>query len=160
MNSQLKALFSTVFHTIGALAIVLIIAGAVLPTALAAQALTVRLLNAKTGRAIGNKKVTVKWADGSKSLEILVDSNGLGKIEIPTATREFFMMEGPRIGNEPDRVAYIDCNEPSMALIQTAQVLEKGIAPGNRCGHQSVLPRPGEIIFWALPTPWWKPDLQ
>jgi hypothetical protein len=160
MNSQIKVRSAAVFHTIGALAIVLILAGAVSPTALAAQALTVRLLNAKNGKAIGNKKVTVKWADGSKSLEILVDNNGLGRIEIPAATREFFMMEGPRIGNEPNRVAYIDCNEPSMGLIQTAQALEKGIVPRNRCGHQSVLPRPGVIIFWAFSTPWWKPDLQ
>jgi hypothetical protein len=160
MSSQLKAFPTTVLNALGVLAIFLIIAVAVVPTPLAAQTFTVRLLNAKTGKAIGNKKVTVKWADGTKSLEIMVDSNGLGRIDLSTATRDFFMMEGPRIGNEPDRVAYIDCNEPSMALIQTAQVLKKGFVPGNRCGHPDVPQRPGEIIFWALPKPWWKPDFQ
>jgi hypothetical protein len=160
LRTQYNA-FSTVrLADVLALAIILLIFGMSVSTSLAAQKFTVRLLNAKTGMAMGNKKVTVKWVDGFKSLEILVDSKGIGRIELPSATREFFMMEGPRIGNEPDRVAYIDCNEHSMAPIQTAQVLEKGIVPGNRCGHQNVLPRPGEIIFWALPTPWWKPDLQ
>lgn len=126
----------------------------------AAQTFTVRLLNAKTGKAMGNKKVTVEWVEGLKSSEILVDSKGAGKIEIPPATREFLMTTGPRIGNEPYRLAYINCNEPSMALIQITQVLEEGVVPGDGCGNQSVPLRPGEIIFWALPLPWWEPDFQ
>lgn len=125
-----------------------------------AQTITVRLLNAKTGEAIGKKNVTVKWTDGSKSSEILLDNKGQGNFQIPSGRREFFLMAGPRSGNEPYRVAYIDCNEPAVAAIQVAQVLEKGFAPRNNCGHQSFVSRPGEIIFWALPLPWWKPDFQ
>ncbi len=125
-----------------------------------AQTITVRLLNAKTGEAIGNKNVTVKWTNGAKSSEILLDNNGQGNFQIPTGSREFFMIGGPRFGNEPYRVAYIECNEPAMTAIQVAQVLEKGFAPHNNCGHQSLVSRPGEIIFWALPLPWWRPDFQ
>jgi hypothetical protein len=145
---------------VGALLISLLIGGAVLSAPSVSQKFTIRVLNAKTGKAIGNKKVTVKWADGVKSIEVLLDNNGRGKVEMPSEAQDFFVMEGPRIGKEPDRIAYIDCNDPSMAVVHTTQVMEKGVVPHNKCGHQTVLPQPGELVFWALPLPWWRPDLQ
>src|SRR5436309_3528473 len=87
-------------------------------------------------------------------------SSGLGQLEIPPNATAFLMISGPRNGSEPFRVAYQNCNEHATTLISVAQVLEKGVVPRNVCGRQNVAAKPGQVVFWALPLPWWKPDFQ
>jgi hypothetical protein len=140
--------------------VVLIMGMGYLPLS-SAQTLTIRLLNAKSGKPIQNQNVTLIWCpDCFSKSEVLVGKDGTGHVAVPSGAKTFSMMEGPRIGNEPSRIAYIDCNEPATASFQVMQALESGATSGNKCGHQTAVPRPGEIVFWALPKPWWQPDLQ
>jgi hypothetical protein len=130
------------------------------PAPLAAQTFTIRLLNGKTGKAMPNRKVTVRWADGLKSSEVSIGENGLGFLEVVPGSLQFVLTVGPRPGNETYRLAYINCNEPAMAMIQVTQASETGVVPGNKCGSHTAVSKPGEIVFWAMPKPSWLPDFQ
>ena len=123
------------------------------------QTFTIRLLNAKSGKAMQNKNVTLIWGVQSE-VEVFIGKEGVGHAAIPPGATTFSMMEGPKIGNEPFRVAYFDCNDSAGKSPLVSQALEKGFVPRNTCGHKSVVPKPGELIFWALPRPWWVPDFQ
>lgn len=134
--------------------------GIVFTSRLPAQTLTIHLLNAKSAKAMGKKKITVRWVKDLQSSEVLLDASGTGHVEVLRGATEFLVMEGPRIGKEPGRIAYMDCNENSGAFLTVALVMEKGVVPGNRCGQKTAVAHPGEIVFWALPIPWWQPDFQ
>lgn len=71
------------------------------------QTLTVRLLNAKSGKPMRKQNVTFAW----------------------------------------------DKNAQPSSLIRISDVAGRGVVPINVCGKQSVVPHPGEIVFWALPRP-------
>lgn len=125
-----------------------------------AQTLTIRLLNAKSGKGIGKKKVTIKWDKNFRSSEVLMNSDGVGHIDVPSDAKQFIIVAGPRVGEDSYRIAYRDCSELPAALIEVSEVMQNGLVPQNNCGHQNAIPRPGEIVFWALPLPFWKPDFQ
>lgn len=160
MNVQLKNKTAARASGLRMFAITLLITGATLSAAQAAQTFTVRLLNGKTGKAMPNRKVTVEWADGVKSSEVSIGENGQGILEVVPGSQRFVLTVGPRPGNEPYRLAYINCNEPAMAMVQIKQVSETGVVPGNKCGPHTAVSKPGEIVFWAMPKPWWLPDFQ
>lgn len=128
---------------------------------LSAQTMTIRLLNAKTGTPMKNKLVTFDWGERWDRSEIAFDKQGFGTIEVPAGANKFSLLAGPKVGKEPYRIPYLDCNEPKMELfIRVSLVLEKGYVLGNTCGHESTVAQPGVIVMWALPNPWWKPDMQ
>lgn len=163
MKSRRKAYFAFPSASYGALVIFLLVVGAIVSASLEAQTLTIRLLNGKTGRPMSNKNVTVQWSPGYFPWEgsvVYFGKDGIGKVEVHSGAEFFTMMTGPKIGKEPYRIAFIDCNEPMMVKIQIAQVLKGGYVPRNGCSKKSAVPRPGEIVFWAEPTPWWQPDMQ
>ena len=124
------------------------------------QVFTIRLVDGKSGKPMGNKNVTFDWDTDFKQSVTMVDKDGVGHLEVPQGVRGFMMRPGPRIGDEPNRVPYQNCNERKTAFIPIAQVLEKGVALKNNCGRQWIAPRPGEVVFWGSPLPWWKPDMQ
>ena len=124
-----------------------------------ADTITVPVLNARTGAPLKNKMVTVQWGPWEKS-EITLDMQGTGTVAIPAGAREFTLTEGPKVGDQPYRVAYLDCNEPPLVPIQISLVIEKGFVPKNACSGKIVAARPGEVVFWGLPRPWWIPDFQ
>lgn len=160
MDSQVKVLPTKVWRRIGGFAIGLFILGVVLPTPLAAQTFTIRLLNGKTGKAMPNRNVTVRWGDGSRSSEISIGEDGSGRLEVVAGFQQFLLSAGPKNGDEPYRLAYIDCNDPTMPTIQITRVAQVGFVPGNKCGSYTSVPKPNEIVFWAMPKPWWLPDFQ
>jgi len=125
-----------------------------------AQTLTVRLLNAKSGKPMRKQNMTLKWDKDFTSSVVFIGDSGLARVEVPPGTKWFWMLPGPRLGKEPNRIAYQACNEWVSSLIPVAEVLAKGVVPANVCGRQSIAPRPGEVVFWALPLPFWKPDFQ
>ena len=84
---------------------------------------------------------------------------GVGSVAIPPGTTSFVMLGGPKKGSEPYRVAYIDCNV-SIPEISVERALKEGMVPANRCGKSTIAAKPGEIVFWARPLPFWMPDLQ
>ncbi len=124
------------------------------------QTIIVRLLNAKTGKPMNDKMVTFKWERQWKRSEVKSDQQGLGTVEVPTGEEEFTLLAGPKIGKDPCRIPYLDCNERWDTFIQVSLVIEKGYVPQNTCGEKSATAHPGEIVFWLLPLPWWMPDMQ
>jgi hypothetical protein len=130
-------------------------------TCLSAQTITIRLLNAKSGNPMGSKMVTIQWRKSWDQSVIAFDNHGLGTVDVPSGEHEFTIIAGPKVGKEPNRTPYIDCNETRMELlVQVSLVLEKGYVLENRCGRKSAVAHPGEIVFWVLPNPWWEPDMQ
>jgi hypothetical protein len=145
---------------LGIWSMALLIIGMVLSLPIGAQTFTVRLLNGETGKRMPNRKVTVRWVNGFNSSEVLIDKNGVGLVEASQGEQQFLMTVGPKPGNEPYRVAYLDCNDTGTTIVQVKRVTEAGFVPGNKCGRAKAVPKPGEIIFWAKPIPWWLPDFQ
>jgi hypothetical protein len=128
---------------------------------LPAQTITIRFLNAKNGKPVKTVMVTFEWKSGRLDRsEIMSDKQGLGSVEVPAGEREFSIEAGPKIGKEPYRIPYLDCNEGRPTFIQVALVVEKGYVLPNTCGQKSAVAHPGEIVFWLLRNPWWKPDMQ
>jgi hypothetical protein len=128
---------------------------------LSAQAINIRLLNAKTGKPMNNKMVTFEWGSGDRDRSaIRSDEQGLGSVAVPAGEHEFTLEAGPKVGKEPYRIPYFDCNEGRPTFIQISSVLQNGLVLRNTCGQQSAVAKPGEIVFWLLPLPWWEPDMQ
>lgn len=157
----MKNLYSLRLRLVARWPVFVLIAANMISTAADSQVLTVRLLNAKSGKPMGNKKITFLWSDKnwSKS-EVLADDEGVGRVDIPSGVSSFSLMEGPRLGNEPNRIAYINCNQHLPVELSVSVVLQRGLIPDNGCGRKSVVARPGEIVFWALPLPWRMSDFQ
>jgi hypothetical protein len=120
-----------------------------------AQMITIQLLDAKSGKPMKNENVTVKWDKDFKSSEVSVTDVGTATVQIPNGAKEFVMLAGPRKGNEPNRVAYTNCNGQSPSVFLVANVMNHGIVPENICGDANVVSHPGEIVFWARPLPFW-----
>jgi len=163
MKSRRKAYFAFPSASYGALVVVLLVVGVIVSASIEAQTLTIRLLNGKSGKPMSNKNVTLEWSPEYIPWEgsvVYFGKDGIGKVEVHIGAEFFTMMTGPKIGKEPYRIAFIDCNEPRMVNIQIAQVLKSGYVPRNGCSKKSAVPRPGEIVFWAMPNPWWLPDMQ
>lgn len=144
----------------GCLVAGLLVGTAISPISLAAQTFTVRLLNGRTGNPMPNKMVTASWADGLRSTVISIGKDGLGHLDVAPGTTEFVLSVGPKSGDEPYRLAFINCNDRVMAKIQVSKVAETGVVPVNLCGSHTAVPKPNEIVFWARPKPWWLPDFQ
>jgi len=163
MNSQVKVVSTAALRMIGVLAMVLLIAGTALSAPLAAQTFTIRLLNGKTGRPLSDKNVTLLWSPSYIPWEgfvVYFGKDGIGTVKVPTGSEFFIMQGGPKIGKEPYRIPFINCNASMSETIQVSEVLKRGYVPGNTCSKKTAVPRPGEIVFWAIPKPWWQPDFQ
>ena len=123
MKSRRKAYFAFPSASYGALVVILCVMGAIVSASLEAQTLIIRLLNGKSGQPMSNKNVTLEWSPGYFMQDTVVyfGKDGIGKVEVPIGAEFFMMMTGPKIGKEPYRIAFINCNEPSMEKIQIEQ---------------------------------------
>ena len=127
----------------------------------AAQSITIRLVDGKTGKPMKNKNVTVIFCpDCFRQTVVRIEADGSGHVNIPAGAKTATFMGGPKDGAEPGRIPYIDCNSGLPALVDIAQILQTGISPDNGCGKAHHTSRPGEIVFWAHSLPWWQPDFQ
>jgi hypothetical protein len=80
-----------------------------------AQTLTIRLINAKSGKAMRNQSVTFHWGEGSASSSVTVDHDGAAHVEVPVGATQFYMSPGPRQGKEAlpnclSRLQWVKCN--------------------------------------------------
>lgn len=119
------------------------------------QTLTIRLLNAKSGKPMGRQNVTIKWDSNFKTAEVIVDNNGVGRVIVPTDARQFVMISGPKTGQEPNRIAFRNCNDQTSILLSVSDAIHSGIVPKNVCSNKNISAQPGEVIFWGLPRPFW-----
>jgi hypothetical protein len=125
----------------------------------AATTLTIRLLNGKTGKPIANKNVTVRWETDWKMTFVTIGKNGIGTFDVESGRTQFWL-ESPTRLKEPFRGVYTDCNEPELKKVEVKQVVYTGYVPHNKCGRHTFNPKPGEVVVWAKPMPWWRPDFQ
>jgi len=112
---------------------------------------------------MSNKNITLEWSPEYIPWEgsvVYFGKDGIGKVEVHSGAEFFTMIPGPKIGKDPYRIPFINCNMIFAERIQIAQVLKNGYVPRNACSKKSAVPRPGEIVFWAKPNPWWLPDMQ
>jgi hypothetical protein len=135
--------------------VVLLFLGFNLSLPVVAQTLTIRLLNGKTGKPIANKHMTVRWGDSLfNPTNVLIGKNGIGSFDVQTG-RTQFKLESPTSLKEPYRDAYMGCNDPELKKVEVKQVVDTGYVAHNLCSRHTVKPKPGEIVFWAKPMPWW-----
>jgi len=124
------------------------------------QTITIRLINGETGKPMKKYNVTLHWVKDFKSSEVFIGPDGLGQVEIVAGATGFTMQSDPKIGKEPGRIAYIDCNQNSTTFIPVQQVLDKGFVPENSCSSKTITSKPGEVIFWGRPRHFWEIDFQ
>ncbi len=119
-----------------------------------ARIIRIRLLNAKSGKPMGGENITVRWDTGEASI-VALDGAGAGSAAIPKGAQQFVLATGPERSSEPGRVAYLDCNERDSAFVSASEIVRRGMVMKNKCGDRKELPRAGEIVFWAVPKPFW-----
>lgn len=120
------------------------------------QSITVRVLNARTGRPLAGQSVRISWPDGLDTTTVNLGSDGTGKLDID-GRAQFGMLPGPKSGKESNSIAYIDCNHFSM--VRVSDILNRGLVSANLCSSKiSADVKPGEVVFWGVPLHWWESD--
>jgi hypothetical protein len=120
------------------------------------QSITVRVLNARSGRPLARQSVMISWPDTMDKTVVNLGPDGTGKLDL-AGRSQFGMLPGPRSGKEPNSIAYIDCNDFSMVRVD--DVLNRGLVTANLCSARvSAKVKPGEVVFWGVPLHWWEPD--
>ncbi|SNS39384.1 hypothetical protein SAMN05421770_101786 [Granulicella rosea] len=149
---------------------------AMLGPVISAQQLTIRLVHGKTGKPMTNRNVTVTFlleepgktgrnkaghTEESTDIVLHIDGTGSARVDVPANATTFLLRGGPKMGKEPGRIPYTDCNMTGSPLLDVATVLRQGFVPGNECSTRlKIGAAPGEIVYFAMPLPWWKPDFQ
>ena len=120
-----------------------------------AQTITIRLLNAKNGKPMKGKLISLREDfEGPRTLQL--DKNGEVRIDLRPHASHVSLTEGPKNLTGDNNVGYYPCNEKEVSVdVETA--VRQGYVPGNRCGERKVAPQPGVIIFWGRKKPWWIP---
>jgi hypothetical protein len=125
---------------------------------LMSQSITIRVLNARSGRPLAHQHVTIAWADKFAPTVVSLGPDGTGKLDV-AGRSQFVMLSGPKSSREPYRIAYINCN--NFSTVQVDDVLSRGLVSANLCSAKvSAKVKPGEVVFWGVPLHWWAPDLQ
>jgi hypothetical protein len=136
--------------------ILIVLSFAVLSCSLSAQTLTIRLLNAKSGKPIKEQSVTLEWAKDTQhanefpNSDITVDKEGVGHVEVPSGASGFSLLPGDKAGKTPGRFAYFNCNDAGLILVE--EVIQIGVVPKNGCGTMNVPRQKGQVVFWAVPN--------
>ena len=127
-----------------------------------AQTVTVRLIDGGSGKPIGSENVTIFWGtDLFTKIIVPIDKKGVGRFQVLAGNTSFSMMSGPKVGKEPNRIAYLDCNEGDASNVSIKEVMQKGFVPRNDCSKKVFVSRkPGEVVYFAKLRPWWMPDMQ
>jgi hypothetical protein len=124
------------------------------------QTITVRLINGETGKPMKNLNVTLHWdQDSFKSSVVFIGPEGVGHVDVLRGATAFYLMGGPKIGKEPNRVAFLDCNQSS-SKVSIEEVIKVGVVPENICGPVKISPKPGQVVSWGRPRHFWEPDFQ
>jgi hypothetical protein len=120
------------------------------------QSITVRVLNARSGRPLARQSVMISWPDTLNKTVVNLGPDGTAKLDL-AGRSEFGMLPGPKSDKEPNSIAYIDCND--FAKVRVHDVLSRGLVTANRCSSKvSAKVKPGEVVFWGVPLHWWEPD--
>ena len=129
---------------------------------LEAQSFTVHLLNGHSGKPMTHSNLTFYWCPNCPQQETVValGDQGSGTVKIPEGTTDFFVLAGPKMGKEPNRIAFIDCNSWPHKHISVEEIMKTGVTPRNQCSLRASPTSAGTLIFWGKPFPWWQLDFQ
>lgn len=120
------------------------------------QSITVRVLNARSGRPLARQSVMISWPDTSDKTVVNLGPDGTGKLDL-AGRSQFGMLPGPKSDKEPNSIAYIDCN--NFSTVRVDDVLSRGLVSANLCSSKvSAKVKPGEVVFWGVPLHWWESD--
>jgi hypothetical protein len=134
----------------------------VVAACLHAQTITIHLINGNNSKPVSDQNITAIWDDSFTKVVTHTDSKGMAQLQVPKNAGYLTLMPGPKMGSEPNRIAYLDCNGNNEAFrISVEAILQSGYEPTNRCSkktYQTI--RPGQLVFYAGLRPWYMPDMQ
>ena len=70
------------------------------------------LVNGKSGKPMGKQNLNVSWDDNFSEIAVFIPKSGSADTAVPSGVSRVHIMVGPRIGNEPYRIAFLNCNKP------------------------------------------------
>jgi hypothetical protein len=126
-----------------------------------AQSLTLRMIDAKTGKPVPDKLATVEFGDGSPKSIVAFDRHGIGRLTTSAGSATLSLIAGPKKGKNPKEVPYHVCG-PFGEPIPIATIVTQGFVPHNACGDEDLhlSAKPGELIYLIEPLAWYEPALQ
>jgi hypothetical protein len=147
-------------------------------TALQAQTIRIKLVNGRTGRAMGGTCVNVWVGNERKSaMAIPTDKDGVASLRLTDKDAEIntqnqskecgdFGVTNPVVKYASSirvNAGYVSCQvrqpDHTWLAIQNfsaKEVLESGVVTANTCGKANASPTPGEIVLFVRPLSWWE----
>jgi hypothetical protein len=129
------------------------------PAQTPSQTLTIRMLNGKSGKPLGNRFIAVEFQNSPQKSMIYINKQGIGDLEIPPGATAFSLI-APAKKLGANQAAYIVCGLFGQ-FIPVKDVLEHGYVPQNECSSSLHLTAaPGELLYLITPLPWYTPALE
>jgi len=145
---------------------------------LAAQTLTIKLVDGRNGRPMAQSHVNV-WVGNERKMAIAVstDERGIARLRLTSDVKEVDIPSSRSSDVEPIlidpvldyddfiriNVGYALCeaggsNYSWLAIkqVSTKQLINEGIAMPNTCGKAKASPNPGELIIFVRPLNFWE----
>ena len=123
-----------------------------------AQTITVRMINAKSGKPINGRFVHAEFQGASGNAVITIDKQGIGHLVLPPgATAVSLIAAHKKDTNTP---AYTVCG-PFGEFLPIQDILTHGTVPDNSCNASLKLTAaPGEVLYFIEPLPWYTPAIE
>jgi hypothetical protein len=124
----------------------------------AAQTITIRMINAKSGKPIDGKFVHAEFQGASGNAVITVDKHGIGHLALPPGATAISLIAA----HKKDTIvpAYTVCG-PFGEFLPIQDILDHGFVPDNACSTGLKLTAaPGELIYFIEPLPWYTPAIE
>jgi hypothetical protein len=123
-----------------------------------AQTITIRMINAKSGKPIDGKFVHAEFQGASGNAVITVDKHGIGHLSLPPGATAISLIAA----HKKDTIvpAYTVCG-PFGEFLSIQDILDHGIVPDNVCNASLKLTAaPGEVLYFIEPLPWYTPAIE
>jgi hypothetical protein len=129
------------------------------PASSTPSVLTIRMLNGKSGKPLGNRFIAVEFQNSPQKPMLYINKQGSGNLQIPPGATAFSLIAAAR-KRGANQAAYIVCG-PFGQWIPIQNVLQHGYVPQNECNANLPLTAaPGELLYLITPLPWYNPVLQ
>jgi len=137
------------------------------PCLATAQQITVKLVDGRNGRALGNQSVAIWLAEkpvGVPAQTVLTNAEGIANFPVPTPLASF-VIGGEGLVDCRERLTYTGNAKRHEAQKDTvnkeevyrfADVLSHGVVAANRCGKAVAQPVAGQLVLFARPPHWWE----
>ena len=123
-----------------------------------AQTITIRMINAKSGKPIDGKFVHAEFQGVSGNVVIAVDKKGIGHLALPPGATAISLIAAHK--KDTNVPAYTVCG-PFGEFLPIQNILDHGFVPDNACGPDLKLTvAPGELIYFIEPLPWYTPAIE